>query len=53
MRYEPGFGPEEHKEIQIRAEDRKALVKATLLGAMIGAVAAVVAQLVYAIATRP
>ena len=53
MRYEPGFGPEEHKDIQARAQDRKALFRATLIGAIIGAIAAIAAQLIYAIATRP
>ncbi len=52
MRYEPGFGPEEHKDIQARAQDRGALFKATLIGAIIGAIAAIAAQLIYAIVTR-
>ena len=47
--YQPGFSPEEHKELKRDAETRTALVKATLLGAAIGATAAIIAQLLYII----
>ncbi len=47
--YEPGFGPEEHKELKRDADTRTAVVRATLIGAGIGAAAAIVAQVLYAV----
>lgn len=52
FQYQPGFGPGEHKELQREAETRSALVKATILGAIIGASAAIAAQLLYVWLTR-
>lgn len=52
LRFEPGFSPEEHKELKRESDARKATRDATLLGAGIGAAAAIVAQLIYAWLTR-
>jgi len=35
IKYQPGFGPEEHKELKRKAETRKTTFKATLFGAII------------------
>jgi hypothetical protein len=45
--FQPGFGPEEHKELKRDQETRQAIVKASLIGAAIGASAAIIAQLLY------
>lgn len=45
--YQPAFGPEEHKELRREVETRATIFKATLLGAIIGASAAIIAQLLY------
>jgi len=50
-KYEPGYGPEEHKEIQVREKDRRIIFKATIIGAVIGALAAIFAQIFYVIIT--
>ncbi len=50
-KYEPGDGPEEHKEIQVREKDRRTIFKATIIGAVIGALAAIFAQIIYVIIT--
>jgi hypothetical protein len=47
IKYEPGFGPDEHKELKRDDETRRAIRNATLLGAAIGASAAIIAQLLY------
>ncbi len=52
MKYIPGFNPEEHKELQREEKTRKTIFKATLIGAIIGALAAIVAQVVYLVFTR-
>jgi len=52
MKYMPGFNPEEHKELQREEKTRKEIFKATLIGAIIGALAAIVAQVMYLILTR-
>ncbi|MBA7711614.1 hypothetical protein ES703_120580 [subsurface metagenome] len=52
VNYKPGYGPEEHKEIQGEAENRRTTFKATIIGAIIGALAAIVAQVIYAIVTK-
>lgn len=49
IKYEPGFRPEEHKQLKREAETRRIIIKATLLGAAIGASAAIAAQLLYAL----
>lgn len=51
VKYEPGYGPSEHRELKREAQNRRALVCATLGGAAIGAVAAIAAQVVYAVVT--
>lgn len=47
IEYQPGFGPEEHKELKREAETRRIMVIASLSGAVIGATAAVVARLIF------
>lgn len=47
IKYQPGFSPEEHKELKRDNATRSALVKAALIGAAVGAFAAIVAQLLY------
>lgn len=47
VHYEPGFGPEEHKELKREADTRRTIFKATLMGALVGACAAIVAQILY------
>jgi len=47
IKYQPGFSPEEHKELIRDAETRKTVFKAALLGAVIGACAAIFAQILY------
>jgi len=51
-KYQPGFSPEEHKELQREANTTRTIRNATLWGAVIGAIAAIVAQLLYVIITR-
>jgi hypothetical protein len=48
IEYQPAFGPEEHKELKREAETRATILRAALLGALIGAAAAIIAQLLYA-----
>ncbi len=48
-KYDPGHSPEEHKELKRESDTRRALVNATLWGALIGAGAAIAAQIVYAL----
>ena len=52
MKYIPGFNPEEHKELQREKQTRETIFKATLIGAIIGALAAIVAQVVYLMFNR-
>ena len=52
MKHIPGFNPEDHKELQREEKTRKTIFKATLIGAIIGASAAIVAQVVYLIFTQ-
>ena len=47
--YQPGYGSEEHKEIRKEAETRKAIFRATIFGAIIGAGSAILAQILYII----
>jgi hypothetical protein len=49
IKYEPGFSPEEHKELMRDAETRKTVFKATVIGAIVGACAAIIAQILYII----
>ena len=52
IKYQPSFSPEEHKELQREGNTTQAIRNATLWGAAIGAIAAILAQLLYAIITR-
>lgn len=45
--YQPAFGPEEHKELKREAESNRNIRNAVLLGAAVGAVAAIIVQLLY------
>ena len=47
IRYEPGFGPEEHKELKREAETTKTIRKTMIIGAIIGASVAIIVQLLY------
>lgn len=47
IKYRPGYDPQEHKKIQWDIENRSAMRKATLMGAAIGAGAAIVSQILY------
>ena len=47
--YQPSFSPEEHKELQREAQTRTTVFKATLLGALIAAASAILAQILYLI----
>ncbi|MBN2185839.1 MAG: hypothetical protein JW732_00070 [Dehalococcoidia bacterium] len=51
FKYVPASGPEEHKELKREWDNRKAVRNATLIGAGIGALAAIIAQILYAIIT--
>ena len=52
--YQPAFGPEEHKELKREAETKRNIRNATLIGAGIGAGAAIIAQMLYLLfATSP
>jgi len=45
--YQPAFGPEEHKELKREEETRRSMFKAAIVGAIIGASAAIAVQLLY------
>ncbi len=47
IKYQPAFSPEEHKELIRDAETRKTVFQAALIGAGIGALAAIIAQTLY------
>jgi hypothetical protein len=49
--YNAGYSPDEHKELYREIENRKSLRNATLLGAGIGAGAAIVTQIAYLLFT--
>jgi len=49
--YQPAFGPEEHKELKREAETNRTVRNAVLLGAVIGACSAIVAQVLYILLT--
>jgi hypothetical protein len=53
IEYQPAFGPEEHKELKREAETNRNIRNATLIGAAIGAGAAIIAQLLYYILFAP
>ena len=47
IKYQPSFSPEEHKELLRDVETRRTVFAAALLGAAIGASAAILAQILY------
>ena len=47
IKYQPSFSPEEHKELIRDAETRRIVFKAAVIGAVIGACAAIFAQILY------
>lgn len=49
IKYEPGYSPEEHKELKREARTRRVMLIASLVGAAIGAGAAVIAQVLWAV----
>jgi len=53
IKYQPGYSPQEHKELKRDADTRRAIVKATLIGAAIGAASAIIAQFLYIYLTTP
>ncbi len=53
IKYQPGFTPEEHKELKREKDTNRTIRNATIIGAGIGATAAIVAQLLYALIARP
>lgn len=44
--YNPGYSPAEHKELQRETKTQRLLIIGTLSGALIGALAAIIAQLI-------
>ncbi len=50
--YSPGYSPEEHKELLREAQNRKWLLWAALLGASVGALAAIFTQTIWEILRR-
>lgn len=50
--YQPAFGPEEHKELKREADANRNIRNAALLGAVIGAGVAIIAQLLYILFAR-
>jgi hypothetical protein len=53
MKYQPGFGPQEHKELKRETETRQIIVITGLSSAAIGAAAAIIAQLLYILFVHP
>ena len=53
VKYQPGYSPEEHKELKRDDTTRRTLVKASLIGALIGAASAIIAQFLYVSLTTP
>jgi hypothetical protein len=47
IKYQPGFNPSEHKEIKRDQETKRVIMVSSLLGAAIGAAAAIITQLIY------
>ena len=47
--YHPGYSPDEHRELQREKDNRRTIIIASLLGAAIGASAAILAQLIWAL----
>ncbi len=47
--YQPGYTPDEHRELQKDKANQRTLLRATILGATIGASAAILAQLIWAL----
>lgn len=47
--YQPGYTPDEHRELQREKANRRTLLRASILGAAVGASAAIVAQVIWAL----
>lgn len=47
--YQPGYTPDEHRELQREKTNQRALLRASLLGAAVGASAAILAQMIWAL----
>jgi len=47
--YQPGYTPNEHRELQREKANQRTILRASILGAAIGASAAILAQLVWAL----
>lgn len=45
VKYDPAYSPQDHKDLRREAETRRTIIKASLLAALIGATAAIVAQI--------
>ena len=52
FKYRPGSTPAEHKELEKEAENRKTTYRSAIMAAAIGAAAAILAQILYAIVTH-
>jgi len=47
--YQPGYTPNEHRELQREKTNQRTILRASILGAAIGASAAILAQLIWAL----
>jgi hypothetical protein len=47
--YQPGYAPNEHRELQREKANQRVLLRASLIGAAIGASAAILAQVIWAL----
>lgn len=47
--YQPSYTPDEHRELRREKANQRTLLRATILGAAIGASAAILAQLIWAL----
>lgn len=45
--YQPGYTPDEHRELQREKANRRTLLRASILGAAVGASAAIIAQVIW------
>ncbi len=53
IKYQAGYSPQDHKELKRDADTRRTVVKASLIGAVIGAASAIIAQFLYIYLTTP
>lgn len=47
--YQPGYSPNEHRELQREKDNQRTIFRASIIGAAIGASAAILAQLIWAL----